>query len=214
MERNGLISVSVDFPTSYVGYRCLHMGEGGDTHEEFAPAVHNSINISGVSFTRSMQLLSYEINNHNPNFTTLKWRNVWSNGTAFTNKNGFDKDGDPRVDFVNGINIGAPYPRVMRGLIMSGSLYKGVVEGSNLVMYPGIHAIDTNKPMPTAQEVLERGWYFRAVNASVDDVSHFSQGVGVEVRIPLFLPAPARYPLSWFHEWNESYPPDPLVFYN
>lgn len=197
----------------YSGWRALHMAEGGDEHYVGAPAVHPSDSIAGVPFTSDMQWLSYNINSFNPLLTKSKWRNVWSNGTAFTNNNGFSKPGDPRVDYVNRIDIGYPLPRVMRALICSGSFYRGVVEGNYLVMYPGIHGVDVSKPMPEPAEVIARNWYFCAVSADDSAATHFTQGGGAEVRIPLFLKVPTRYPRAWFEPWDREYLPDPIRFY-
>ncbi len=194
-------------------WRCLHYAEGGDWHELGRPAVHNSESIAGVEFSRSMQLLSFQINSFNPQLTGNKWRSVWANTTAFTNEHGFNIPGDPRVDFVNMLDVGAAYPRVMRGIICSGSLYTGTIEGADLVMYPGVDGVDVNN-MPTAAQVLSKHWYFAAVSADLNGASHFAQGGGgVEVRIPLFLKVPTHYPLSWFERWDESYPPNPIEFY-
>lgn len=209
-------------PAVFTGWRLLHMAEGGDPHEPEAPAVHNSESVASVDFTRDMQLKSYEINVHNPMFdnplfTGDKWRSVYNNKTAFTNGQGFDKANDPRVDYVNGRDLGAPYPRLMRAIICSGSFFRGQIEntakGTMLTLYPGVHGIDVMQPIPSVDEIIARHWYFYAVTAGMKKAHNFPQGSEQRVIIPLYLKVKTQYPLSWFTPWVSDEEPDPTRFY-
>lgn len=219
---DGSHSITRPPASSVSGYRCLHMAEGGDPHALGNPAVHNSESIAGIDFNQSMQLLSYNINRRtNPNFTGQKWRSVYSDGVAFTNGNGFEKDGDPRADFVNRVNMDKDLPKLMRAIICSGSFFRGVIETTNkgrmLTLYPGEHGINVNQYIgydeQFCRKVIDNHWYFYAVNADMHAASHFSQGVGMPVLIPLFLKVATQYPLAWFEPWNRDYLPNPTTFY-
>lgn len=209
-------------PALYSGYRCLHVREGGDPHTLGAPAVHNSESIGGIPFTREMQLLSYNINRRtNPNFTPNRWTNIYDDSTALTNGHGFGEPDDPRANFVTGEDLESPLPRLLRAIIMSGSFYRGVKEntdkGEMLTLYPGVHGIDVNAPVgyddAFCQMVLDNLWFYYAVNADLAVASHFTQGAGMPVIIPLFLKVPTQYPLSWFDPWESDVLPNPTTFY-
>lgn len=197
----------------FVGFRCLHRGEGGYPSALGMPCVRPSVNAPAIPFTREMQLLSYALNRHNPAFTGDKWRSVYWTDRAFTNGNGFDEPGDPRADFVNNRDVNDPLPALMKAIICGGSFYRGDVVGNELVCRPGVHAIDARRAMPSVEQVLANNWYFVATTGGDRVISNFPQGDGRPVLIPYFLTQPTPYPLSWFVPWNETFLPDPLRLY-
>ncbi len=206
--------------TRYVGFRCLHIGEGGYQSDLNNPEVRPSFNAPAIPFTKDMQLLSFALNRHNPSYTGEKWRSVHWFKRAFNNNNGFDDPGDPRRDYVNGRDLQAVFanglpalPKMMKAIICGGMFIRGDVANGELVCMPGVHAIDATKPMPTVDEVLARNWYFAAVTADEDSVVHFPQGNGLPVLIPYFLAVQVTYPLSWFEPWDSSVLPNPLKIY-
>jgi hypothetical protein len=202
----------------FVGYRVKHRVEpGARWTPNGMPEVNPSINISGIDFTREMQLLSWEVMHIiNPTISKEKWRVVYGTTTAYTNGQGFGDD-IPRADYVNGIDLSGGLPKIMKGIVAGGAFVRGVL-GSEMVITPGVGAVDCTKPLPTAQEVIEKNMYFLATTArysasNVWTVNHFPQGEGGPVAIVYFLNQPARYLASWFDTWDSDAPPDPLKVY-
>lgn len=213
------VTVTINYKTQkqprYIGWRCLHEAEGGYNSDdrgmpEIRPALPNPL---PVIFTRDLQWLSWNFNTYNPDFTKGNWRTVFGFTTAFTNGNGFNNPNDPRRDYVNGLNLDAPYPKLMKALICGGMFIRGEVRGDNLHCIPGVHAIDANKPIPTIDVVREKNWYFVATTQYYGKVSNFPQGHGRHVYIPYALREEVTYPIAWFTEWAEDYLPDPLKIY-
>lgn len=218
------IRISLGFSSPairYTGFRCLHKGEGGYPNPEGMPIVRPSIYAPAIPFTAEMQIRSFQLNRHNPNFTGDKWRGVYARGTAFTNENGFH-DSDPRADYVNNRDITNPpkLPKLMKAIICGGMFIRGTVIGNELICRPGIDAIDANKPIPTVEEILEKNWYFTATTGGENRVNNFPQGGGLPVLIPYFLIEPTPYPMidnngyTWFERWDREYLPNPLTIYN
>jgi hypothetical protein len=204
----------------YIGYRVLHLSEGGRITPSGMPCVNPSINVPSIEFDGHMQYTSYWLaSEYNPNVTKDKWREVYKDKIAFTNNQGFEMSGDPRADFVNGVNLTSDLPKLMKAIICSGNFVTGRISGNELVMSPGFDAIDGNKPMPPVSEIMARHWYFHATTArwsaeKIWKVSNFPQGQGAPVLIPYILKEEARYPLSYFGTWNDYSLPDPLRIYS
>ena len=180
------------------------------------PEVRPSDQQDGIEFGYALQKLSWDLMQWgNSTITSKQWRAVYKYNVAFTNEQGFDKPDDPRTDFVNGLNIGAELPKLMKVTICGGSLYQGDVVGDRLYMYPGTHGIDAANP-PDLQTVINKGWYFSAVtwhDVGSGVINHFPQGNGGQVLIPLVLSVPVSYPLAWFSWWEGTERPDPLRYY-
>lgn len=199
---------------SYVGWRCLHVAEGGYQTPAKMPEVRPSVYARPIDFTEPLQRLAMALNAWNPLYTGTKFRSTYNGGIAFTNNQGFDDpDAGPRRDYINGRDLTAEYPRLMKAIICGGMFIRGAVDGNYLVCYPGVHGIDANKPIPSADEVKERNWYFHAVTWDGTRVWNFPQGSGNPVLIPYVLRDPAPYPLSWFVRWNADALPDHLKIY-
>lgn len=207
----------------YTGWRVLHWGEGGYPNPTGMPCVRPAINAPAIPMNQKMQLLSYELNRMNLNYTKKNWRAVHGNTVAFTNGNGFGKKNDPRADFVNRLDMTKPLPKLMKALICSGMFIRGDVVGNTLVCKPGVHGIDVNKTLPSVDDVVANNWYFTATTGGKSAVYNFPQGGGGPVLMPYFLKEPVAYPLTsvedggykatWFARWNETFLPDPLKFY-
>jgi len=145
--------------------------------------------------TRGYQFLSKEIN---PTMTNQKWRSLYANDTAFTNGQGFNKFGDPRADFVNGLNLTSPLPK-QEALVCGGAilLEKKVENG---YLYP--YYIDATKPVPSKEYVLANPHlYFDAV--TVDGgaggsiiIRRFPQGDGERVKVLFLAKEEIRIPLN------------------
>ncbi len=203
----------------WTGYRVKHVPEGGRPTPDGMPCVNPSLNIAGIPFNSAMQLMSWDLAyGFNPGMRTDKWRVVYGGGVAFCNGQGFDMSGDPRADYVNSRNLDKDLPKLMKAIICSGNFFTGQISGNELVMTPGVDAIDGTKPMPSASEIVTKHWYFHATTARQTStgwkVSNFPQGSGAPVLVPYILREQARYPLQWFAPWNDFTLPDPLKIYH
>jgi hypothetical protein len=203
----------------WVGWRVKHRSEPGARQTPNGmPEVNPSINIAGIPFTREMQILSWEVMHLiNPTITEGKWRAVFDDDRAYTNEQGFSNGDDPRADYINGQDLGAELPKLMRAILAGGAFIRGAM-GSELTVTPGIGAVDCTKPLPSAQEVIDRHWYFDATTARYNAagewcVNPFPQGSGGPVAVVYFLNQPARYVGSWFAPWDSEVLPDPYKVY-
>lgn len=191
----------------YVGWRCLHAREGGFLNPVGMPNVRRAVNQPPVEFTDELQALTYELMvTKNPTISRNEFDNVFDSETAFTNRHGVESND----------------PKLMDGIICAGMFLPAAVEGDYLVAYPGIHAIDPRVPLPTVQQILDRGWYFVA-NTGTGFAGAFNlpQGNQGPVYIPYVLQAPARYPMRGveegrayvnFERWESDVRPDPLRY--
>lgn len=164
-----------------------------------------------TNFTRGFQLLEKSLN---PNMVNSKWRNLHLGGnagqdaTAFNNRQGFEMIDDPRVDYINGMDIGAPLPR-QEALVCGGAiLLERYHDGEYL--YPDY--IDGNLPAPSLQYVLDNSWLiFDAVTirsgpSGVVEIGRFPQGNGERVYILLLASKPIRISLSKVTRVIEPFP--------
>lgn len=198
----------------YIGWRCLHVAEGGYPSANGMPEVRPSINIGGIYFNQAMQLISFDLmKSAAPTVTGDKWRAVYDGGRAFTNNQGFNMAGDPRADYINKRDIGREDPKLMKAIICGGMFVRGIAAGDELIISPGVGAIDGNKPIPDYKTVLANNWYFTATTQKDGKVSNFPQTAGNPCLIPYILKQPARYPLAWFVPWEADTLPDPLKVY-
>lgn len=205
---------------NFNGWRCKHKGEPG-AHTDpphSMPEVRPSDWQNGIDFTEQLQKLSWELmSKYNSTMTKKQWRNVYGGMVAFTNYQGFDMPNrPPRADFVNGLDLTAELPKLMKVTICGGSFFRGDVVGSSLVMKPGLHGIDPSKPLPTVQQIIEKNLFFYAVtwhDIGNGVIRHFPQGNEGVVLIPLVISQPVSYPLEWFERWNSTSLPNPLTYY-
>lgn len=203
-------------PTSdkkYIGWRVLHKAEGGyDKTPKDMPEVIPPENPVALPMTEDIQKMSFELMQHfNKAITAELWTKVHRHDKAFNNFNGFEKDGEPRANFITKKNLTSPLPKYDKmGRLCGGMFVRGIVQGDKLVFQPGIHGIDADKPMPSLQEIIDNNWYFFAVNFHENGkVSHFPQGKGEPVAIPFIFNREISFPLSLFERWEENTLPDP-----
>lgn len=185
-------------PPRFVGWRCLHAAEGGPSNPVGMPNVRRSRNVASVPFSDALQELSYELMvRMNPSISHNEWMNVFDSGTAFCNRHGVETN----------------QPMLMDGIICAGMFTTAQPEGTDLVMYPGIHAIDISAPLPTVDEILERGWYFVGnTGRGAHGAFHLPQGDQAPVYILYALREAARYPRAWFARWDSDRRPDALRY--
>jgi len=201
-------------------WRCLHKNEstGYDKTPYGMPEVRPSVDARPIDFTETMQKMHWEaMRLKNPTISSTQWRKVMDCERWATNYHGWDckKTAEQRADFVNGRDLDKPLPQLMKAIIMGGSLYTGVADYQNnlLWMYPGIDGIDSNN-LCTLNQALDYGWFFECISWERDRiVSMFFQGNGDRVYSLFFLREPSSYPLEWFQKWTDPNPPDPLKYY-
>lgn len=148
-----------------------------------------------TKFTRDFQLLEKSLN---PFMTGAKFVSLHGYTTAFNNKQGYGMT-VPRVDFINGTNLGAE-PPYQEALVCGGAVLAEKYRDANY-LYP--EYIDGNKSAPTTQYILDHPWLaFDAL--SVDwsaQLKHiilrrFPQGGGHRVIILLLANRPIKIHLS------------------
>jgi hypothetical protein len=198
------------------GYWCKHNEIPGAMNDnpDGMPEVRPSVDAPSIDFTYALQWLTYDVmTKNNPTITKKQWRSAFGGKVAFTNYHGFD-DGSPyQRDYVNGTDMDAKLPKLMKAIICGGMLAKGWVEGNELVFYPGVNAVDANNPC-SAKEVMDNGWYFAAtVWYKGKTIRPFPQGNGGDVIIPHIVKERTPYPLEWFSKWSGTSRPNPYEYY-
>ena len=166
-------------------------------------------------FTRGYQLLEYALNVALDNVMEgSEWRSLHDATTAFNNDQGFGMTGDPRVDWLNGKNIGAPEPK-QEALVCGGAILKRKSVDSQY-LYPAY--IDGLRPAPTLEWVLARPYLFfdaLSIDGSANGLvlRRFPQGDGQRVRILLIASKPMKIPLSQVTKLKRNQPiPSPYQY--
>jgi hypothetical protein len=215
-----LIKPVVDpLPTSdkkYTGWRVLHKAEGGYEKTPLnMPEVIPPENPVALPMTEDIQKMSFELmQDFNKAITAELWTKVHRHDKAFNNFNGFEKDGEPRANFITKKNLSSPLPKYDKmGRLCGGMFVRGIVQGNKLVFQPGIHGIDANKPMPSLQTIKDKNWYFFAVDFHEKGVGHFPQGKGGPVAIPFIFDREIRFPLRYFVPWDDDELPEATKLY-
>ena len=194
----------------YIGWRCLHVGEGGYQSDNGMPEIRPAMpNPLPVRMTEDIQKMSYNLMIRNPNITKDRWRKVHGTTVAFNNGNGYPG----RRDYINRRDLDKDYPKYMKAIICGGMFIRGTVVGNFLQCVPGVHGIYAFDPMPDTQTIIDRNWYFHAVTEYNGQISNFPQGQGLPVLMPFILREPVTYPLSWMTRWESDQLPDPLRNY-
>lgn len=211
-------------------FRGLHVAEGGRRPNPLgSPGVIPPFNPTvALLMTRAIQLMSYDLMSHfHPavRADSNKWRIMHGYNVAMNNGAGFDELGDPRVDHVNGRDVGAPLPKYDKmQRTFAGSLITGKLEGNVIWCEPGIDAIDargfTYQPgTPEAQailgEILAKRWFSYAVAETETGAFKIrgQWGEGIVV-FPFILDRPVSYDARFFAPWDETFAPDPLKVYD
>ena len=209
------IKIQTNNPTRYIGFRGLHVPEGGRWIDTGDPAILNPVDTIALPITESIQRMSYNLMRHfNPSIDGQTWRALHGHYIAMTNRpqNGYD-GGVLHSDYINNRDLRELPPRYDKmQRSFQGSFIRGNVVNGELVCRPGIHGIDSTKHLPSINDIVSNNWYIRAVTAG-NRIYNFPQGNGLPVVYPFIFDRPIRFPLQWFQTWNEEYLPNPLQFY-
>lgn len=215
------INITTQTPApKYKGWRVMHIHENplnwpNDTPPGM-PEVMPSLHPRTVDMTKDIQWMSYRLMKYlNPAITNVDWTRVHDHDRAFTNFNGFDKPGDPRANFILNQNTAEALPKYDKERLCGGTFVMGEPIGSALVMRAGVHGIDADSPMPDTATIIAKHWFTYAVSVNTDytKISHFPQGDGGAVAIPIIFRGTITYNLNCFERWESDTLPDPLKFY-
>lgn len=202
----------------YVGWRVLHQAEGGyDRNPLGMPEVIPPKNPRAIEMTREIQEMSFALMQHfNPKITGKVWRKVHLWDKAFNNFTGFGDKKKPHRDFINDKDPKAPLPKYDKAQrLCGGQFVRGEVRGKKLICVPGVHGMDSRKPMPTIDEIVENNWYLFAITlfSKPGRVGHFPQGKGDPVAIPFIFDREIEFDLDLLDKWEADELPDPLKMY-
>lgn len=137
----------------------------------------------------------------NPQLSPLDWRKLLTNERFATNGNGFGDPEDPRVDFVNGLNIGADEPKI-EALFCGGACVTGVETVYRGELALQVNVLNGNDPVPTVDWMWAHPEYmFEAVSVRPDGrVQSFSLTPFAEL-VPLIAQdLPVYYPLEFLEK--------------
>jgi hypothetical protein len=226
-----MITVSVKFSvtTHYVGWRGLHVAEGGRRPDPLgSPGVIPPFKPTvALTMSKDIQYMSYDLMAHFSPAVAAdrgKWRVMHGTDVAMNNGTGFGS-GAPLRDYVNQMDLEAPgfprYDKMQR--TFEGSLITGTLTDGLIWCTPGIDAIDarnftyvpgTQQAAATLAKIIDKRWYSYAVAEAEDSVfkirGHWGEGF---VTFPFILDRPVAFNASFFTAWDETYPPDPLKIY-
>lgn len=201
-------------PPKYIGYRVLHKIEGGNqATPPGMPEVTPPINSISLPMTEAIQKLSYALMRHfNTAITASLWTKVHRYDKAFTNGNGFEKTGDPRINYIANQNLTSPLPKYDKAQrLCGGQFVRGNVVGDYLECVAGVHGIDgSTVAMDNYNQIVvnavENNWYLFAVSVNSDftQISDFPQGLGGVVAIPFIFNGVIKFPLSYFTKWESD----------
>ena len=197
-------------------WRVLHWAEAGRTEKTSRPEVWPLFPNQFTDFRREWQLLSRAMN---PRISDAKWTVVYGHGLWIANGQGFGMPNSPRVNFVTGENLGAPYPKCEL-LTCGGSLLTGTVVGNDL----RVSVLDGLGTPPSLEWILARPWYYvTAVQWYTSGaIGRFPQGEQPDGSVvPIIHPLigdPKRYPnitipLNCLEKWDRDFIPDPFTIY-
>lgn len=161
-------------------------------------------------FQKWAQLASYNLN---PWLTPDLWRKVYWGNYWISNNQGYGMEGDPRADFVNGLDVNAELPRV-ESLVCGGSL----ISGERIGDWVKVNGLHYNTPvswewLKDHPEYWVRGVYASGTGQPFRMLGHKFEGP------PFIHPlivnnAYGCYIGAWkLQEWTSPMPPDPLRIY-
>lgn len=227
----------VPLPKKYVGWRGLHVVEGGRaiptdvlTHP---PAVIPDYTSKFTPMTKDIQWMSYDLQRHFCDGVTKgRWRNPLHNHAfAMTNKGaGFDYPGTVLRDYVNGRdlnatdNLGRPaLPKYDKIRTFQGSFITGTLDGNLIWCQPGVDGIDaqdfayipgTPEAAATLQNIIDKCWYSVGVAVGNPPFHIRAQwGAGCVIAFPFIFSKPTAYEARFFERWEEDFLPDPVKIY-
>lgn len=207
----GVASEPVRRPPLWVVKSDKELGEIRNvTASNGAPQIQRMEPYHMTRFTRGWQELSFEMNNTNGlSMTSQKWTSLYDWERVITNEQGMGKPGDPRVNYIEGTNIGAELPKVA-SLLFGGNVITGASDGA----YLWVETLDASGPPPSLEYILARRWlYSIGTNVSKNgSVGRLPQGSGRDVLLPIYASKPVKFPLSKLRRLRDDEPiPNPYA---
>lgn len=144
-----------------------------------------------IPLKKEIQFLVYNLNQ--PYMSKNQFRRFFGVKTVVANSGGFDKEGDPRADFINKRNLGSPLPVIGKSYVFGGSIIRGTVEDGWLT----VETIDINKPLPKLAELKLKPWLItNAIGVDEHGKTYpLPYCGGHEVKYPLLSRGPVRVQL-------------------
>ncbi len=232
------VSVEITFPsapvpppvTRYVGWRGLHVAEGGRVPEPlgspgvippYAPTVK-------LEMTEAIQWLGYDLMAHfHPAVKAdpEKYSIMHGWNVMMCNRTGFYQPDSPKRDYVNRRDLTSPLPEYDKAQrTCAGSFITGRVEGNLIWCEPGKDAIDArgfvyNCGTPEAdamlKKIIDNAWYLYAIGETAQG-PYKIRGQWIPdgiIVFPFILDRPVSFERRFFAPWDETYLPDPLKVY-
>jgi hypothetical protein len=212
---NRLFMEQTDESLLYIGWRGLHLQEGGRGAPVGMPAVLPPIETRALPMIDRIQRMSYNLARYfAPSIDGRKWRAMHGDTVAMNNgaQNGFGTN--PHRDVINLFDTNSEPPRYDKmQRTFAGTFIRGDVVGDQLYCTPGIHGIDATRTMPDIETILKNNWYVIACTSG-DRIWNFPQGDGSPVVYPFIFDRVISFPLQWFGRWERAYLPNHLTVYS
>lgn len=216
-------------PAGFVGWRGLHVPEGGRMPEsdnmpksDNMPGIIPPIDQSALRMTEEIQWLSFNVMKYfHPATTPDFWTKQHTYNKAMTNgpQNGYG-GGMTLANFITGKNKDAPLPAYdKKQRTFEGTFIRGNQVGAEIHCIPGEHCIDARqKPLPDTLTIVKNNWFVIAVNVGHAGNNYrpdlWAQAYPDWLVFPLISDEVIRYEARWFAEWNSDRLPDPVTLYN
>lgn len=213
------MEIILKFPPKYIGWRGLHMIEGGRVIPYGMPAVIPPVDQIALTMTESIQRMSFSLMKHfYPALTGNQWRNMHSWDKAMTNedRNGYD-GGIPLRDYINGRDLTAGFSRYDKEQrTFQGTFIRGELKDGRIWCTPGIHGIDATQPLPSIEEIVRQNWYVIATNVGPQSnpvPSLWAQGYPNWIVFPFIFDRVISFPAEYFERWESAELPQPVKVY-
>lgn len=173
-------------PPEVIGYRVLHMVEGGRVIPYTMPAVVPPIDTFALEMNEVIQRLAFDmLQLKNATTTPKTYRKIHGYAVAMNNeaRNGYD-GGIPHTDYINKKDLGASHPRYDKmQRMMQGSFLQGVESFSVVQMVRS--ALVLVRDLVTAPRLLARSFAPRVMGLVSNNILTCTPGLhGIDARNP------------------------------
>lgn len=152
------------------------------------PMINHFMDDTSTDLTEAWQRLIMAMN---PGMTGAGFASLLKHDRAVSNHGaGLGNDNDPRADFINRKNLGAPLPRIGKQYVFGGATLRGKLSNGILT----VETLDGSKKPPSADWIMARPWlYYACITIRPDGISGvFPQRGGLPVYLPLVVTGVAR----------------------
>ena len=163
-----------------------------------------------VKMTKEIQEMCYELLKHGMKNSTDEevkkaYRRVYHWDRAFNNFNGYEREGDPRADFINSRDLDSELPKFDKPRVCGGAKIKGWLSDA----WEGWLKVSTLRgAVPVDVLVSNPHLFFEAVSSG-KNIAQFPQGHDEPVYIPLITGEDVYFPLWKLKQVGEDEEVDP-----